>query len=89
MYTFFMNNHRLISILAVIVGLVLLVVGYVYASRTAQHLPTWFPGYDASLTKVHTKHAIAGFVLAVGSFILAWFQTGSKPSAATAEAPKQ
>lgn len=75
-----MNKKTLLSSLAVLVGLLFLAIVSIYASRTAQHLPTWFPGYDTALDRVHTKHAIAAFLLAIAAFVFAWFQGGKKPT---------
>jgi hypothetical protein len=50
-----------------LLGVVLLVVAAVYFLTPADHLPSFFPGYEAGVTHVHTKHGIvagvAGLVL--------------------------
>ena len=50
-----------------ILGVVLLVVAAVYFLIPADQLPAFFPGYEAAVTHVHTKHGIvagvAGLVL--------------------------
>ena len=70
-----MNSLKPIVWLAALLGLVFAILGVVYATHTAADLPHFLPGYDTSLSTVHVKHAIAAFVLAIGSFILAWFQS--------------
>jgi hypothetical protein len=70
--------------LAVAVGIIFLIIGYIYATHTADTLPHWLPGYDLTMTKVHTKHALGAIVLAVASFVFAWFQTGPKATAPSA-----
>jgi amino acid permease len=65
-------------IVSAILGVVLLVVGYIYFTHSANTLPSFFPGYSATLTKVHIKHGIGAIVVAIGAFIYAWFQSGAK-----------
>lgn len=74
--SFPMTKRPALIIPAVILGLIFLYVGYVYSSHTAMNLPHYFPGYDATLGSVHTKHAIAAYALGVILFIFAWFQGG-------------
>jgi hypothetical protein len=57
-----------------LLGIVLLVVAAVYFLMPADQLPTFFPGYAAGDSHVHTKHgivaAVAGVVLlAAGSLM--------------------
>ncbi len=50
-----------------LLGVVLLVVAAVYFLIPADQLPAFFPGHEADVTHVHTKHGIvagvAGLVL--------------------------
>ncbi|HEX9503706.1 MAG TPA: hypothetical protein VF974_05300 [Patescibacteria group bacterium] len=73
-----MNNNKVLVILGIVLGLVFLYVGYVYATHSAGTLPSYFPGYQARSSHVHTKHSIASFVLAAALFIYSWFQSGPK-----------
>lgn len=75
-------------ILAAVLGLGLIYVSLVYWTHTAGHLPTWYPGYTAGSTHIHTKHAIAALLLGLACFVLAWFQSGPKTSG-TGTPPKQ
>lgn len=70
-----------LTIPAIILGVLFLILGYVYVTNTGQNLPTWVPGYDASMTTVHVKHAIAAIILGLGSFVYAWFASGPKAAA--------
>ena len=45
-----------------LLGVVLLVVAAVYFVMPAGQLPGFFPGYEAGVTHVHMKHAIASGV---------------------------
>lgn len=74
------NSQRWFITLGILVGIVFLGLGIVYSTRNAGSLPTWLPGYTAGSTHVHTKHAIAAFLLGIAGFILAWFQSGKKSS---------
>ena len=50
-----------------VLGIVLLVVAAVYVLVPADQLPSFFPGHEAGVTRVHLKHGIvsgvAGIVL--------------------------
>ena len=50
-----------------LLGLVLLVVAAVYFLVPADSLPGFFPGHEAGVTRMHTKHGVvsgvAGLVL--------------------------
>lgn len=52
-----------------LLGVVLLVVAAVYFLIPADQLPSFFPGYEAGVAHVHTKHGIvsgvAGLLLIV------------------------
>ena len=65
--------------LAIIAGIALIALSVQYFTTPANALPHWVPGFDASLTKIHTKHAIAALLLGLASLAYAWF--ASKPSA--------
>ena len=57
-----------------VLGVVLLVVAGVYFLVPADQLPGFFPGHEAGVTHIHTKHGIvagvAGIVLlAAGMFV--------------------
>ena len=73
-----MHNQRILTAVFIAIGLVFLFVAYIYASHAANTLPSYFPGYQTSSDHIHTKHALATFLLAIGSFVLAWFQSGPK-----------
>lgn len=70
--------QKTLTVLAIVLGLVLFYVGYVYASHTAGALPSYYPGYAAGATNTHTKHSIAAFLLGIACFIFAWFYSGPK-----------
>jgi uncharacterized membrane protein len=65
------------------VGIVLFVVGIVYLTVKANHLPSYWPGHVATrYTKkthralpasAHTKRGLVAIILAIAAFIGAWF----------------
>jgi hypothetical protein len=61
---------RGLGILLVVVGILGLVVGVIYLTQTAGHLPSFFPGHNAHATGHHTKRGIAALVVG-GIFVIA------------------
>ncbi len=74
------KNRQLIP-LVIIAGLVLIVIAIFYWVDSADALPAFFPGHEAGSSHHHVKHGLLAFVLGVGCFVFAWFQTG--PSSKT------
>lgn len=64
--------------LAIVLGILLLVTAGIYFVEPAKALPHFFPGYDASLSKIHRTHAVGSLLLALCLFVFAWFQSGKK-----------
>jgi hypothetical protein len=79
-----MSNDRLITILAVIIGIVMIVIAIVYWAEPAKSLPGFFPGHQAGSAHHHTKHGIAAFLLGIGCFVFAWFRSGKREPQADA-----
>jgi len=73
-----MRNQRLLAGLAVVVGIALIVVAFVYWLEPAKSLPGFFPGHAAGSSHHHTKHGIAAFLVGLACFAFAWFQSGPK-----------
>jgi hypothetical protein len=71
-----MNKRRELILPAVAVGLILLVLGFVYVLEPASSLPSVVPGHQAGSGHHHVKHGIAALLLAAAVFVYAWFQTG-------------
>jgi hypothetical protein len=53
------------KLILTVLGVVLLVVAAVYFLLPADQLPTFFPGYAAGDSHVHTKHGIVAAVVGV------------------------
>jgi uncharacterized membrane protein len=55
------------KLILTLLGVVLLVVAGVYFLLPADQLPSFFPGHEAGVTRMHTKHGmvagVAGLVL--------------------------
>jgi hypothetical protein len=73
-----MSKDRLITIAAVVVGVVLIALALVYWAEPAKSLPSFFPGHQAGSTHVHVKHGIAAFLLGIACFVFAWFRSGPR-----------
>jgi hypothetical protein len=60
------------KLILTLLGVVLLIVAGVYFLMPADQLPSFFPGHEAGVTRVHTKHgvvaAVAGLVLLAGGW---------------------
>ena len=82
-----MTKRRSLILPAVIAGLILLAIAILYLVDTADALPSFFPGHEAGSSHHHVKHGIAAFILGLGAFIFAWFQTG--PASAGRVAPRR
>jgi hypothetical protein len=79
-----MRNDRLLTALAVVIGIVLIVIAVVYWAEPAKSLPSFFPGHTAGSNHHHTKHGIAAFLLGLACLAFAWFRSGPKRTATPA-----
>jgi hypothetical protein len=73
-----MSNNRLVTILAILAGVLLIVIAIIYFVEPAKSLPSFFPGHESGSSHHHTKHGIAALLLGIGAFVLAWFQSGPR-----------
>lgn len=71
------STRRLLMIAGILAGIVLVVIAIVYFLNPANALPSFFPGYSATLTTHHWKHGLLALILGIGGFALAWFNSGS------------
>ena len=53
------------KLIATLLGVVLLVIAAVYFLVPADQLPGFFPGHEAGVTHVHTKHGIVAGVVGI------------------------
>jgi hypothetical protein len=68
----------------IILGIIFAVIGVIYETQTAGHLPSFFPGQIAGSTTHHVKHGLAAFALAIIAWLAAWFVTGRSASGGSA-----
>ena len=71
-----MRKNRKLVPWAIAAGIVLIAIAIVYWAESAGSLPSFFPGHEAGSSHHHVKHGILAFILGIGCFIFAWFQTG-------------
>ena len=71
-----MTKNRKLIPWAIAAGVILIVIAVVYWAEPAGSLPSFFPGHEAGSSHHHVKHGLLAFILAIGCFIFAWFQTG-------------
>ena len=70
-----MNKKALIGI-EVILGIIFIVLAFVYWFTKAGSLPHFLPGFVAGSSQVHVKHGIASLAIALVLFAYAWFASG-------------
>jgi hypothetical protein len=71
-----MTKRRNLIAPAIIAGILLIALAVLYWVDSAGSLPSFIPGHQAGSGHHHIKHGIAAFIVGLGCFIFAWFQTG-------------
>jgi hypothetical protein len=66
-----------------VLGVLLLVVGIIYFTKSANNLPTFFPGHQSGSVHKHIKHGIGALVAGLICLIGAWFSLGSRGRTST------
>ena len=56
-----------------LLGVVLLVVAAVYFLIPADQLPSFLPGHEAGVTRVHAKHGIVAGIAGVVLLVAGWW----------------
>ncbi len=77
-----MTKRRNLIAPAIALGVLFMALAVVYWVDSAGSLPSFLPGHEAGSAHHHIKHGIAAFVVALGCFVFAWFQTepgGGRP----------
>jgi hypothetical protein len=72
------SNDRLLTVLALVVGLLLIALAIVYWIEPASSLPSWIPGHEAGSGRHHVKHGIGAFLVGAALLVYAWFKTGPR-----------
>ena len=73
--------NKTLSVLAIIIGILLLGVAVLYWTTPASNLPAFMPGFEAGITTIHFKHGLASAILGVALFVFAWFRSAPKSQA--------
>jgi NAD/NADP transhydrogenase beta subunit len=71
-------NNKILTVAGIIVGVLGLVLAYIYWTTPSGSLPSYFPGFMMGGTTVHIKHGVAALVLGLVAFAVAWFSSGKK-----------
>jgi hypothetical protein len=71
-----MTKRRNLIAPAIALGVLFMALAVLYWVDTASALPSFIPGHEAGSAHHHIKHGIAAFVVALGCFVFAWFQSG-------------
>ena len=74
--------NKTINIAGVVVGVLLVLLAFVYWSTPAGLLPAFLPGHEAGSLTIHFKHGLASFILGLAAFVFVWFRTGRKGTGA-------
>ena len=61
------------KMILILLGVVLLVVAGVYFLMPADQLPSFFPGHEAGVTRVHSKHGIVAGVAGLVLLAAGWW----------------
>ncbi len=73
-------SNKLVSLLAIVIGIFFIIIAGVYFLEPAKSLPSFFPGYNVTLARHHYTHGVVSLVLGLLAFVFAWFQSGKKSS---------
>ena len=57
----------------ILLGIILIVIAAVYLLVPADALPSFMPGFDASLARPRTKHGLAAGVVGIVLIAIGWF----------------
>jgi hypothetical protein len=71
-----MVKNRSLVVLAVVLGVLLIALAVLYWAEPAKSLPSFIPGHKSGSAHHHIKHGVAAFVVGLGCFVFAWFQSG-------------
>ena len=72
------NAPAWVTVLLLVLGVALIIVGIVYFAESAGSLPSFFPGHQAGSSHHHTKHGIAAVAVGLAALVGAWISTGKK-----------
>jgi hypothetical protein len=67
------SKDHLMKLILSLLGVVLLIVAAVYFLLPADQLPSFMPGHEAGVTRMHTKHGIVAGVAGVVLLVAGWW----------------
>jgi hypothetical protein len=59
--------------IAYLVGVLLIILAIVYFLIPADALPSFLPGYDATMPRVRTKHGLASGAVGIALIAIGWW----------------
>jgi hypothetical protein len=59
--------------IAYVLGAVLIAVATFYFLTPADHLPSFMPGAEAGVARIHVKHGVIAAVAGAALFVVGWF----------------
>ena len=69
---------KTLTIVSVLGGIALALLGALYLITPAGSLPSYLPGFEAGSAHIHLKHGIASIFLALALFAFTWFKSGEQ-----------
>lgn len=75
------SMKRTLSNVVFAVGVLLIILAFMYWLIPGKSLPHFIPGYGKNLTVTHFKRGVAAFVLGLCAFGIGWYKLRKKKSA--------
>jgi hypothetical protein len=70
--------HKTFNVVLVVVGILFIGLAVFYWMTPANMLPSYLPGYDTTITRVHFKHGLGALIVGIAILVWVWFRTGKK-----------
>ncbi len=61
------------KLICYLLGIVFIIIAVVYFVIPADQLPSFMPGHEAGVMRVHMKHGLLAAVIGVVLFAIGWF----------------
>jgi hypothetical protein len=61
------------KLISVVLGIALLVAAGMYFVMPADSLPNFFPGHEAGVARMHTKHGVVAGAIGVALMAVGWW----------------